>query len=453
MNSNSRHLKIAAAIVVSLALLWLGINVYAGKRAESRINELVAASGKSNSYRLRNLNHQRGMLASQGYADLVLVDECGAMAEPEWFTVRVNYQLKHSVFPLALMHIDWSLEPLGKERSIFEQVFGGQAKLEGRGKVGLTGDVQSDMKLPEIQWTSKGTRATVSPSEGSLKFGKDSLQLEWRTNKIGLRGHGSAVAIEGLGMQIDLDSVRRGLGTVAFTVDKFGTPDFTADGLSLVTLMREKANRIDIDITPGMKALDAGGKHFKNLSLDIGLHDLHGPSTESLLELAQTSCNFQNLTQQEQDKLQAGLRTLLFEGFSFGISKISGSVDGGELDGKWLVTLAKSQGNQFSLMPVLSSHGEITLSGKDIQPQQKKTLISLGFATATPDGVRASYDFANGILKVNGKVSNAALLDTMLQNMDQQIRAFLTGQKVPSSGAGTEEQEEDLEDPAPELET
>jgi uncharacterized protein YdgA (DUF945 family) len=451
MNSNSRHLKIAAAIVATFALLWFGINVYAGKRAESGLHELVAASGQSTSYRLRNLNHQRGMLASHGYVDLALIDECGAMSEPEWLTARVTYQLKHSVFPFALMHIEWSVEPLGKERETFERVFAGQAKLEGQGKVGLTGDVQSDMKLPEIQWASKGTRMTVSPSIGSVTVGKDTLKLDCRTGKIAARGDGSALALDGLGLEIDLTSVRRGLGKVAFTIDKLGTADFTADGMSLVTLMRENANRIDIDVTPGLKSLDAGGKQFKNLQLNFGLHGLHGPSTEDLLDLAQTSCNFQNLTQQENDKLQTGLRTLLFEGFSVGISKISGTVDGGELDGKWLVTLAKSQGDEFSLMPVLTSQGELTLTGKDIKPQQKKTLISLGFATAIPDGVRASYEFANGVLKVNGKVSNAVLLDAALQNMDQQIRGFLTGQTIRSTGGGPAEEE--IEDPVPELET
>ena len=451
MNSNPRHLKIAVAVVTTLVMLWFGINVYAGKGAESRLHELVAASGQSTSYRLRNLNHQRGMLVSHGYADLALIDECGAGSAPEWLTARITYQLKHSVFPLALMHIEWSMEPLGKERETFERVFAGQAKLEGRGKVGLTGDVQSDMTLPEIQWANKDTRVTVSPSVGSVTFGKDTLKLDWRTGKIAARGDGSALALDGLGLEIDLASVRRGLGKVAFTIDKLGTPNFNADGMSLVTLMRENANRIDIDVTPGVKSLDASGKQLKNLSLDFGLHGLHGPSTENLLELAQTSCNFQNLTQLEKDKLRTGLRTLLFEGFSVGIRKISGTVDGGELDGKWLVTLAKSQSDEFSLMPVLTSQGELTLTGKDIKPQQKKTLISMGIATATPDGVRASYEFANGVLKVNGKVSNAVLLDTALQNMDQQIRGFLTGQTIRSNGGGPAEEE--LEDPSPELET
>ena len=451
MNSNPRHLKIAAGVLTALLLLWLGVNVYAGKRAESRLHELVAASGKSTSYRLRNLNHQRGMLSSHGYADLALIDECGAGSAPEWLTARVTYQLRHSVFPLALVTIEWSLEPLGAERETFEQLFVGQARLTGQGKVGLMGDLRSDMNLPEMQWTSNGTRFTVSPSVGSVAVGGDTLKLDWRTGKIGVRGGGSAVAVDGLGLEIDLDSTRRGLGKVAFTIDKFDTPDVTADGIRLVTLARDNADRIDIDITPGVKSVSGGGKQFKNLLLDFGIHGLHGASTEYLLNLAQTSCNFQNLTQQEKDKLQGSLRQLLLEGFSVGISKISGTMDGDELAGKWLTSLAKTQGNEFSLMSVLSSQGELTLKGKDINPQQKNTLISLGFATATPEGIRATYEFANGVLKVNGKVNNAALIDTALQNLDQQIRSFLTGQTIRSNGGGPAEEE--IEDPSPELET
>ena len=452
MKLSPGYLKIIAATVVGAVLFWLGINAYLGKRAESRLHELIAASEKSPSYRLSNLHHQRGLLASHGYADLVLIDECGTMSRPEWMSARVTYQLKHSVFPLALMNIEWSIEPLGKERETFEKLFAGQAKLEGRGKAGLTGDVQSDMNLPEIHWSNSGTRLTVSPSVGSIVVGKDTLKLDWHTGKIGMRGNGSALAMDGLGMQFDLTSTARGLGKVAFTIDKVGTSDFNAAGISIVTLMQEKADRINIDITPSMTLLEASGKQFKNLVLDFGIHGLHGASTEYLLNLAQTSCNFQNLTQKENDKLHANLRKLLFEGFSVGISRVAGTVDGDDLDGKWLMTLAMTQGEEFALMPVLSSQGELTLTGKNIKQQQKNTLISLGFAKEVPNGVQASYDYANGVLKLNGKVSNAALLDTMLHNMDQQIRGFLTGQQIRVNGGGPAEQE--LEEPsAQELET
>ena len=426
--------------MVTLGLLWSGVNVYAGKRAETRLQEYVAASEKSGSFRLRNLNHERGLLASHGHADLVLIDECDTGSKAELLSARVTYQLRHSVFPFALMNIEWSLEPLGTERNTFEQLFAGQAKLEGRGKVGWSGNVQSDMNLPEIQWTNKGTRLTVSPSVGSVTVGKDTLKLDWRTGTIGVRGNGSAVTIDGLGMEIDLASVRRGLGKVAFTIDKFDTADLTASGMSLVTLMQQNADRIDIDFTPGVKSMEAGGKQFNNLMLDLEIHGLHGPSTEYVLDLAQRTCNFQNLTRQEKGQLHDSLRKLLFEGFSVGISRLAGTVDGGELEGKWLTTLAKTEGDEFSLMSVLSSGGDLTLTGKGIKPQQKKTLISLGFATATPDGVRASYEFADGILKVNGRVSDAVLVDTALQNMDQQIRSFLTGQNIRSNGGGPAEE-------------
>ena len=452
MKLSPGYLKIIAATVVGAVLFWLGINAYLGKRAESRLHELITASEKSPSYRLSNLHHQRGLLASHGYADLVLIDECGTMSPPEWMSARVTYQLKHSVFPLALMNVEWSIEPLGKERETFEKLFAGQVKLEGRGKVGLTGDVQSDMNLPEIHWFNSGTRLTVSPSVGSVVVGKDTLKLDWHTGKIGMRGNGSALTMDGLGMQIDLTSAARGLGKVAFTIDKVGTSDFTAAGISVVTLMQEKADRIDIDITPGMTVLEASGKQFKNLVLDFGIHGLHGTSTEYLLNLVQTSCNFQNLTQQENDKLHANLRKLLFEGFSVGISRVAGTVDGADLDGKWLVILAKTQGEEFSLMPVLSSQGALTLTGKNIKQQQKNTLISLGFAKEVPNGVHVSYDYANGVLKLNGKVSNTALLDTMLHNMDQQIRGFLTGQQPRGNGGGPGQQE--FEEPSTqELET
>lgn len=446
MIRSPRSLKIAAAIIAVFAAVWFAVNVYIGKRAEARLLEIVEASHKSNSYRLRNLNHQRGMLASHGYLDLLMVDTCDTRNKPEWLTTRINYRLRHSVFPLALMHIEWSVEPLGQERAAFERLFVGQARLSGQGKVGLTGDVLSDMNLPEIQWAEKGIRLTVSPSTGSVALGDDTLKLDWRTPKISVRGYGAAAAIDGLGMTMDLSSARRGLGRVAFTIDKIGASDFMASSLSLVTQMREQEGRMDIDVTPSMKLLDAGGKKFNDLVLDFGIHGLHNASTEHLLDLAQATCDFRNLTRQEKDILQQHVRTLLFEGFSIGISRLAGSVDGDQLAGKWQMILAKTQGDHFSLQSVLSSQGELSLSGKNIPLQQKNTIIALGLATATPEGMRASYEFAQGILKVNGKLSHAAWLDTLLNHLDEEIRSLLTGQQIRSFGGGTAE--EDLDEPS-----
>ncbi|MCE2860673.1 MAG: hypothetical protein LW731_12670, partial [Oxalobacteraceae bacterium] len=155
-----------------------------------------------------------------------------------------------------------------------------------------------------------------------------------------------------------------------------------------------------------------------------------------LFKLAQTSCNFKKLTQQERDKLHENLRTLVFEGFSLGIGRVKGAVDGGDLEGKWSVTLAKTPGEAFSLIPVLRSQGELSLAGKDIKQLQKKTLIALGFAQEIPNGVRASYDFADGVLKLNGKASNAALIDAMLHTVEQQIRDLLSGPQIPGKDDG-----------------
>lgn len=441
------QLKIILATLAGCVLLWLGINVYAAKRAESWLQEFVAASEKSQSYRLRSLHHQRGVLSSQGYVDVGLIDECGGKYHPEWMTTRLTYHLKHTVFPLALMTIEWSVEPLGKERETFEKLFGGQAKLEGRGKVGLNGDVQSDMRLPEIHWSNNGTRVKVSPSVGSISVGKDTLKLDWHTGKISTQGNGSPVAIDDLRLAVDLASMSRGLGKATFMIDKFGTPDVTANGMRLVTQVLEKAGRMDIDIAPEIKSLAAGGKQFKNLVFDFGIHGLHGESADYLFNLAQTSCNFKKLTQQERDKLHENLRTLVFEGFSLGIGRVKGTVDGGDLDGKWSVTLAKTPGEAFSLIPVLRSQGELSLAGKDIKQLQKKTLIALGFAQEIPNGVRASYDFADGVLKLNGKVSNAALIDAMLHTVEQQIRDLLSGPQIPGNGDSPVEKE--LEEASP----
>ena len=65
--------------------------------------------------------------------------------------------------------------------------------------------------------------------------------------------------------------------------------------------------------------------------------------------------------------------------------------------------------------------------------------------------MRGSYDFANGVLKLNGKVSEASLIETVLQTVEQQIRGYLKGEPIRSTGEGPTE--EMMEAPAEALDT
>lgn len=445
----------AAGAAVLLGAAWIGASAYAGKAAEAELRRLVAESMASKSFRLTNLDHHGGLLGSEGSVDLSLVDECEDPGAAPYFTARVSYQFSNLITPTSRARFEWKVEPTGEAKAAFQQFFGGQATLEGKGKVGLGGNLRSDMNLPEMKWADSGVVVTVSSSTGFIDASKDTLAVDWTTPKISMRGNGEALEAAGLGMQMDLTSVKRGLGSFSLSLDKLATDKGSAEGMQITSEVVARGDRLDMTITPNVKSISGGGKNFKDLVIQIAINGLHANSIEHLLALSQSSCNFRNLTQDEEKAMRASVRTLLFEGFSAGIQKIGGTVDGDSLDGKLMVELVKTTGSEFKLEAALRSNGNLLLKGKHLDPDSKKTLVSLGFATETPEGMMAEFSYADGLLKVNGKAMDATVMTTVAAGMNDGINAFLVGKPlasmhvpVPAAEAPAGETAEELMPPA-----
>lgn len=188
----------------------------------------------------------------------------------------------------------------------------------------------------------------------------------------------------------------------------------------------EKGDRLDMRMTPSVKMMSVAGKKFEDLLLEMAVTGMHAKSVEQLIELSDKSCYFRSLTMEESQQLRASLRKLMFEGLSAGIPKLSGKLDGGALDGSLMVGFGKTVGDAFELEKVLSSRGELSLTGKNVKAEDTKSLVAMGFATTIPDGIKASFDYEAGILKVNGKVFDATVFGNALKGANVAINAMLS---------------------------
>ncbi len=449
--------KIAAGVAALLVTTWLGASVYVGKRAEAELQNAVKSSSSSRSYRLRNLQHQGGLFSSSGQVELALVDACARDGEPaETFTAQVSYQLSHFISPTSLLRGEWSLAPTGEAKEAFEKLFNGQARLEGKGRLRLSGALESDLNLPAMSAISDGETLNLSPSTGSIALGKDTMDFDWKTSKIAYRAQGWAMEIEGFGMKSDLSSVSRGLGSFSLEAAKFGNSSLSAEGLKLAMDVVEKGDRLDMRMTPSVKMMNVMGKQFNDLLLEMAVTGMHAKSVEQLIELSDKSCYFRSLTLEESKQMRENLRKLMFEGLSAGIPKLAGKMDGGALDGKLMISFGKTTGDVFELEKVLTAQGELSLTGQNLKADDAKLMVSMGVATAIPDGVKAGFDYAAGILKVNGKVFDATVFGNALKGVNGSINAMLNGKTeqavpvvLPELDQETEEPSENPALPAP----
>lgn len=430
-----RKVLIAAGGVLLLGMTWLGASIYVGNRAEKELQDVVKSSTLSRSYRLRNLQHESGLFSSSGRVELALVDTCADDTDkPEWFTASVSYRLSHFISPLSLLGVEWSVMPSGEVAPAFESLFNGQAKLEGKGRVRWSGSLESDLNLPAINAINDGLATTISPSTGSVSLGKDTFEIDWRTAKIAYRGNGEAMEVEGFSVKSKLVSVSRGLGKTSLEAEKLGTSSFSAAGLALAMDVTEKGDRLDMRLIPSAKSINVSGKKFENFIMEMAVNGLHAKSVEQLIDLSEKSCYFRSLTMEETKQVRDSLRTLVYEGLSAGVPKLAGKLDGGAIDGKLIVSFGKTAGEVFELEKVLTASGELSLTGKSLKAEESQFMVSAGIAEAIPEGLKASIDYASGILKVNGKVFDATVFSSALKGANMAINAMLNDkveQSVP----------------------
>lgn len=428
MKTSVRRIITAAVVITLLFASWAAASIYSVKHAESAMREFVKNSATDSNYQLKNLAHNTSLFSSSGQFDLSLIDACDLSGQkPELFAVHVSYQMSHLVMPGSLLRIQWSMEPQGQTRADFERLFNGEAKLSGTGKLDFFGALHSDMDLPELKLASQETILTISPSSGTVAIGRDTLVFDWNTKKIVQRGAGKAMELVDLGVQIDIANRHRGIGSAAFTVGKLSTSMGTAEEFKLISEVSEHGDRLDMALTPSLKSANFSGKLVTDLVLQFAFKGMHAPSIETLIDLSGKSCGFRNLTKEEETLMRTATRNLLNAGFSAGIPKLSGAVDGGSLEGKLMVELIKSAGPDIKLASMLKSSGELAMIGKAITADEKKTVVTYGIANETPLGVKASFEYANGLLKVNGRAFDATLAEKSLSTLDKAINDFLSG--------------------------
>ncbi len=428
MKTSTRRIVIAAAGVTFFFVSWVAASFYSVKRTESALQKLVQSPAANSAYQLKNLDHKTSLFSSTGQFDLSLVDACDASGQmPALLAVRVSYQMSHLILPGSVLRMQWTMEPQGQTQADFERLFNGQAKLSGTGKVDFFDALHSDMNLPELKVAKQDTMLTISPSTGTIAIGRDKLAFNWKTEKIIQRGDGNAVELANLGMQIDMANRHRGIGSASLTVGKLSTPQGTAEEFKLISEVSQQGDRLDMAVTPSLKSANFGGKLVTDLMLQFAFKGMHAASVETLIDLSGKSCGFRNLTQEENQLMLTATRNLLSMGFSAGITKLTGAVDGGSLAGNLMVELMKSASPEIKLASVLKSSGELVVIGKAITADEKKTLVTYGLAAETPLGVKASFDYANGLLKVNGRTFDATLAEKALLEIDKSVNDFLSG--------------------------
>ena len=111
-----------------------------------------------------------------------------------------------------------------------------------------------------------------------------------------------------------------------------------------------------------------------------------------------------------------------------------------------MLELAKSAQGHVSLAQHLKVLGDLKVEGQILSAEQQKSIVDVGFAKATPQGLMASVQFANQKLLLNDKDFNSPMVTMMLSELDNKIQHWLEHGSRPRDNNPLEELISELPD-------
>lgn len=408
------------------AAAWVGSGVVIGQRAESALQGLK--NGPQGALRITKLTHERSLLGAKGRAELAFHPGCAAEADADDpITLRVDYTMAHLPLPNALTRFEWQASPLSETAADFKALFGSVTQLAGHGAVTPDGALRTDMGLPELSVQRAGESLQVAPSKGFLTLNGDALAFGWKVDRLVARGNGQAMEANDLSIDVDLKNRHLGTGTMQLSAAQMAFGVGSVEGLSLKSEAVERGDRLDVSVVPSIRRLQGPGVDFNDLSLEFAMKGLDTQSVETLSKVFEASCGMQSLTAAEGRQARDAAVRMLTRGLSIGMPKLGAKSADGTLGGQLVVELMESTSGQPSLAAQLLARGHLEVTGAIVPEGARQMALASGYAVNKGNALRAEFDYAGGLFKVNDRALDGGAVLSGLQQADTQLQALFGG--------------------------
>jgi len=457
MAGASAKVAVAAGVVALGAAGWLGASVYTGRSVQALLADLAADDPAAKGLSFGQLRHETGLLASSGQVNVLWREACGAPGgRAAQQALEVSYEVSHLIGPDGLARFSWKAKPTGEAGAALARVFGQEARLSGEGKVTFGSVVQSSVSMPELvaslpaSGSPQPGEVRLAAASGRLQFDRQALSIDLGSPRLLLQGAGQAVELKGIALDVDLSDRARGLGTLALSAEAFSAGRVSGEGLRLASSVAERGDRIDILFSPSVREVRAGEPIARQMDLEFGLRNLHAPSLRTLESLLTESCDLSELPEPSRARLGEAIRTLLAQGFSAGVSRLKGGLREGSVDGRLDIELKPSgpaPAAPDALGARLRASGELNLAGALLPAPQKQMLLSMGIATESGGGLKASFEYGDGVLRANGRTLDAALASGAIATLERGLASLTRLQPKRRDEEGREAGEQKADAP------
>ena len=411
------------ALVVVLIAAWLGASFYSARSTGNYVTALPDLYKQNDYMHIKTVEHQQSAFSSTGkfeirFPNFIPITE-GA---PTGLGFIVHYKISNLLLPDSAGRLEWKLTGDDTIEPVLKQLFGQGPTMHGKGHIGYGGQRQSSVELSELLFKDPKTNLKLTPLVGMATWDNDKLRLKLKSDHLNARTETVITDWRGMSIDIDLSNRKLGLGTYIFGIDKGSSESSTFEGMKITKTASLVNDRFNLAIAQTIKQYSFDKIKLSDVDQEIALHGLDKDSMLSISSILRDAKDVNKLTQEERIKMSKFLRVLFDKGFSLGVPRLVAKTDGGSLNGNFSLEVLKAEANSsgsFSSAQRLRAYGQVNMKGKGgLDNAQQTTALMLGLAVKTPEGLKTSFEFSDGVIKANGKTfdvkDNLKFLDNLI---------------------------------------
>lgn len=416
------------AFVGLLIAVWLGASFYSARATGNYVKTLPELYKQNDNMHIKAIEHQQSAFSSTGkfeirFPNFIPVSDGTSTA----LGLIIQYKISNLLLLDSAGRLEWKMTGDETIEKTLKQLFGQGPTMHGKGHISYSGQRQSSVELSELLFKDAQISLKLSPLTGLATWDTQSLKLNLKSDYLNARSKSIATDWHGMSVDINLSDRNLGLGTYAFSIDKGATDSSAFESMKVTKTVSSSDNRFNLAIAQTIKQYSYEKFKLSDVDLELALRGMDKDSLMTISTIFRDTKDFNKLTTDERLQLSKALRELFNKGFSVGIPRLETKIDGGSLSGNLNLEVIKSEGvpdTVFSSSKRLRAEGQVDLNGKGgLDNTQRTTALMLGLAVKTPEGLKTSFQFSNGVIKANSKTFD---VNENLSYLDSLINAALT---------------------------
>ena len=410
------------ALIVILVGSWLGASFYSARTTGHYVTSMPELYKQNDYMHIKTIEHHQSAFSSNGQFEIRfphLIPTTEGASGAIGFVVQ--YKISNLLLPDSAGRLEWKMTGDDAIDPVLKKIFGQGPTMHGKGHITYSGQRHSSVDLSELLFKDAQSSLKLTPLTGQATWDNTSLHLKLKSDHLHARTESIVTDWHGMAIDIKLSNRNLGLGTYVFEIDKGASQSSTFEEMKITKIASLVNERFNLAIAQTIKQYSFDKIKLSDIDQEFVLSGMDKESVMAISYILRNVKDIYTLTADEQVKMSSALRTLFNKGFSFGIPRLSTKIDGGALTGKMNVEVLSADGSDvpFSSAQRLRAAGHVDLIGRGgLDNAQRMTALMLGLAVKTPEGMKTSFEFVNGVIMANGKTfdvkDNLIFLDNMI---------------------------------------